>query len=192
MRTAWCCSATALVEEEGTPQEMASHLTVDSTERSGEIRPRSGLRSGLEAEGVFDVLAGGAEDLAVHVDQAAPAERPAMPSLPSDRPGDGISPRIPDPLVQIEVADGMRDDGRAEHLLLLLLDELPQVHVGIGERRRIRGELRLDQSEGTPDVTLPVEADTVERTTPPSSNRNAQKERSSSDPRTTIRSHVGA
>jgi hypothetical protein len=60
---------------------------------------------------VFDVLAGRAEDLAVDVDQPTPPERPAMPSLPSDRSGDGVSPRIPDPLVQIEVADRMRHDG---------------------------------------------------------------------------------
>ena len=90
------------------------------------------------------VFAGGAEDLAVHVDGASmPTESP----LPANGSGDGVSPRILDALVQVEVADGMRDDGRAEHLLLLFLDELPQVHVGIGEQRRIRGELGLDQSE---------------------------------------------
>jgi hypothetical protein len=69
-----------------------------------------------------DVFAGRAEDLAVDVDQPLV---PSMPRLPSDRPSHRISPRLADPLMQIEVADGMRDDGRAEHLLLLLLDELP-------------------------------------------------------------------
>jgi hypothetical protein len=102
-----------------------------------------------------DVLAGGTEDFAVDVDQPLVA---AMPRLSSDRSSHRNPTRVADALVQIEVADGMRDDGRAEHLLLLLLDELPQVHIGIGEQRRIRGELRLDQSEGSPDVTLPVEA----------------------------------
>ena len=102
-----------------------------------------------------DVFAGGSEDLAVDVDQTLV---PTMARLPSDGPGDRIPPRVADALVQIEVAHGVRDDGRAEHLLLLL-DELPQVHVGIGEQLWIRGELRLDQSEGSPDVTLPVEAD---------------------------------
>jgi hypothetical protein len=60
---------------------------------------------------MFDVLAGGPEDLSVHLDQPTPPERPAMPSLPSDRSGDGVSPRLPDALVQVEVADGMGDDG---------------------------------------------------------------------------------
>lgn len=78
---------------------------------------------------MFDVLAGGTEDLSVHVDGTS---MPAEPPFLSHGSGDGVSPRFPDPLVQVEVADGMRDDGRAEHLLLLL-DELPQVHVGIDE-----------------------------------------------------------
>ena len=82
---------------------------------------------------MFDVLAGGAEDLAIHIDQPTPAERPAVPSLPSDRSGDRVSPCILDALMEIEVADGVRHDGRAEHLLLRFLDELSQVHVGIGE-----------------------------------------------------------
>jgi hypothetical protein len=60
---------------------------------------------------VFDVLAGGPEYLAVHVDEPASPERPTMPSLASDRSGDGVSPGLPDALVQIEVADRMRDDG---------------------------------------------------------------------------------
>jgi hypothetical protein len=55
-----------------------------------------------------DVLAGRTEDLAVDVDEARVA---AVPEPPSDRPGDGISPGVPDPLVQLEVAHGMRDDG---------------------------------------------------------------------------------
>jgi hypothetical protein len=74
----------------------------------------------LEAEGLADVFAGGAEDLAVDVDEAGVA---AMPEPPSDRSSDGIAPRVPDPLVQVEVAHRVGDDGRAEHLLLLLLDE---------------------------------------------------------------------
>lgn len=103
-----------------------------------------------------DVFAGGAEDLAVDVDESLV---PTMPRLASDRSSDRIPPRVLDPLVEVEVAHGVRDDGRTEHLLLLLLlDELAQVHVGIGEQRRIQGELRLDQSEGSPDVTLPIEA----------------------------------
>jgi hypothetical protein len=70
---------------------------------------------------VFDVLAGGPEDLSVHVDQPTPFERPTMPSLPSNRSGDGVPPRVTDPLVQIQIAHWVRDDGRAEHLSLLLL-----------------------------------------------------------------------
>ena len=34
--------------------------------------------------------------------------------------------------MEVEVAHGVRDDGRAEHLLPFLFDELPQVHVGVG------------------------------------------------------------
>jgi hypothetical protein len=55
-----------------------------------------------------DVLAGGAEDLAVDVDEAGVA---AMPEPPSDRSSDGIPTRLPDPLVEVEVAHGVRDDG---------------------------------------------------------------------------------
>jgi hypothetical protein len=69
-----------------------------------------------------DVLAGRAEDLAVDVHHASVTTEP---ELPPDRPGHRIPAGFPDPLVQIEVAHGMRDDGRPEHLLLLLLDELP-------------------------------------------------------------------
>ncbi|MBA3738982.1 MAG: hypothetical protein H0W97_10505 [Actinobacteria bacterium] len=60
---------------------------------------------------MLDVLAGGPEDLSDHVNQPIPPERPMMPSLPSDRSSDGISPRIPDALVQIQVTDRMRHDG---------------------------------------------------------------------------------
>jgi hypothetical protein len=102
-----------------------------------------------------DVFAGRAEDLAVDVDLASAT---AMPQPSSDRSSDGITACFADPLVQIEVAHGVGDDGRAEHLLLLFLDELPQVHVGIGERRGIRSELGLDQPERAADIALPVEA----------------------------------
>jgi hypothetical protein len=64
---------------------------------------------------VFDVLAGGPEHLSVHVDEPTPSERPAMPSLPSDGSGDGVSPGVAYPLVQIKVAHGVRDHGRTEH-----------------------------------------------------------------------------
>ena len=60
---------------------------------------------------MFDVLAGGPEHLSVHVDEPTPPERPAMPSLPPDRSGDGVSPGIADPLVEIEVTDRMRHNG---------------------------------------------------------------------------------
>jgi hypothetical protein len=57
---------------------------------------------------VFDVLACGPEDLAVDVDRPLV---PAMPRLPSDGSSDRIPPCVADALVQVEVADGMRDDG---------------------------------------------------------------------------------
>jgi hypothetical protein len=60
-----------------------------------------------EPEGLADVLAGGAEDLAVDVDQAV---IPAMSALPSDGTSHCISPRVADALVQIEVAHRVRDD----------------------------------------------------------------------------------
>ena len=72
-------------------------------------------RRGSEAEGVFDVLAGGPEDLSVDIDQPTAPERPTKPTLPSDRPGDGVSPRVADPLMQIQVTHGVRDDRRSEH-----------------------------------------------------------------------------
>jgi hypothetical protein len=43
-----------------------------------------------------DVLAGRAEDLAIHVDEASVA---TMPELPPDRSGDSVPPRVLDPLV---------------------------------------------------------------------------------------------
>src|SRR5688500_6936029 len=64
---------------------------------------------------MFDVLAGRPEDLAVHVDRPTTPVRPAMPSLSTDRSGDGVTPRILDALMQVEVADRMRHDGRPEH-----------------------------------------------------------------------------
>jgi hypothetical protein len=54
-----------------------------------------------------DVLACGTEHLAVDVDHASVT---SMPELPSHRPRDCISPRLADPLVQIEVAHRVRDD----------------------------------------------------------------------------------
>ena len=79
------------------------------------------LLTSSEPEGLADVFAGWSEDLAVDIDQPLVS---SMPRLASDGSGYRIPPRVADPLVQVEVADGMRDDGRAEHLLLLL-DELP-------------------------------------------------------------------
>jgi hypothetical protein len=67
----------------------------------------------LEPEGLADVLAGGSEHLAVEVDLTSP---PTMPELASHRARDGVSPRIPDPLMQIQVAHRVRDHRRAEHL----------------------------------------------------------------------------
>jgi hypothetical protein len=55
-----------------------------------------------------DILAGGAEDLAVDVDHASGT---TMPQLPPDRSGHGITTGVADPLVKIEVAHRMRDDG---------------------------------------------------------------------------------
>jgi hypothetical protein len=64
---------------------------------------------------VFDVLAGRPEDLPIEVHLVTSPESEAMPSRPADRPRDGVSPRVAYPLVQIKVAHGVRDDGRAEH-----------------------------------------------------------------------------
>jgi hypothetical protein len=72
----------------------------------------------LEAEGLAHVFGGRSEDLPVDIDQAI---APTMPGLPSDGSGDGVPPRVPDPLVQVEVADWVRDDRRTEHLILLLV-----------------------------------------------------------------------
>lgn len=72
----------------------------------------------LEAEGLAHVFGGRSEDLPVDIDQAI---APTMPGLPSDGSGDGVPPRVPDPLVQVEVADWVRDDRRTEHLALLLV-----------------------------------------------------------------------
>ena len=55
-----------------------------------------------------DVFAGGTEDLAVDVDRAS---MPTGSPLLSNGSGDGVSPRITDALVQVEVADRMRHDG---------------------------------------------------------------------------------
>lgn len=92
----------------------ATSGTTNAADARGEEPPVSHAGI-LEAERVFDVLAGGPEHLSVHVDQPTPPERPAMPSLPSDRSGDGVSPRLSDALVQIQVTDRMRHDGRSEH-----------------------------------------------------------------------------
>ena len=72
----------------------------------------------LEAEGLAHVFGGRSEDLPVDIDQAI---APTMPGLPSDGSGDGVPSRVPDPLVQVEVADRVRDDRRTEHLTLLLV-----------------------------------------------------------------------
>ena len=64
--------------------------------------------AGSEAEGLADVFAGWAEDLAVDV---GPPSVSTMPQPPSDRSSDGVTPRVADALVQVEVADGVRDDG---------------------------------------------------------------------------------
>jgi hypothetical protein len=55
-----------------------------------------------------DVLARRSEDLAVDINRASVT---TVPELPSDRPGHGITAGVADPLVQIEVAHGVRDDG---------------------------------------------------------------------------------
>jgi hypothetical protein len=55
-----------------------------------------------------DVLAGWAEYLAIDVDHASLT---TMPQLPSDRPSHGITASVADPLVQVEVAHGVRHDG---------------------------------------------------------------------------------
>ena len=60
---------------------------------------------------MFDVLAGGAEDLPVDVHRMTSPEPEAMPLRPSDRSSDRVPPRIADPLVQVQIADGVRDDG---------------------------------------------------------------------------------
>ncbi len=80
--------------------------------------PAKETRDDLEAEGLAHVFGGWSEDLAVDVDLAT---APTMPDLPSDGSGDGVPPRVPDPLVQVEVADWMRDDRRTEQLTLLLV-----------------------------------------------------------------------
>jgi len=85
----------------------------------------------LEPEGLADVLPGGTEDFAVDIDQPSVS---TMPQPPSDRPSDGIATGVADPLVQVEVAHGVRHDWRAEHLLFPLRDERAEIHVGIGER----------------------------------------------------------
>ena len=92
-----------VVEQEGTPQEVAGHLTRRLTEPSSLETDEVS-----EPEGLADVLAGGAEDLAVDVDHASVT---AMPQLPSDRPGHGITSGVADPLVQVQVAHRVRDDG---------------------------------------------------------------------------------
>lgn len=107
----------------------------------------------LEPEGMADVFAGRSEHLRINVDQTI---TPTMPPVPSDGPGHGVFPRIADPLVQVEVAHGVRDDGRAEHLGILLRDEFPEVDVWVGERGGIGRHLSLDQTGGPSHVTLPV------------------------------------
>jgi hypothetical protein len=52
--------------------------------------------AGSEPEGLADVLAGGAEDLAIDIDQASVT---TMPQLPADRPSHGITAGVADPLV---------------------------------------------------------------------------------------------
>jgi hypothetical protein len=59
---------------------------------------------------VTDVLAGRAEHLAVDLDLAVTPEEMA-PTVPADRSRHRVLPRLPDPLVEVQVADGMRDDG---------------------------------------------------------------------------------
>jgi hypothetical protein len=77
---------------------------------------RRGDGDDLEAERLAHVFGGRSEDLPVDIDQAI---APTMPGLPSDGSGDGVPPRVPDPLVQLEVADRVRDHRRTEHLALL-------------------------------------------------------------------------
>lgn len=72
----------------------------------------------LETEGLAHVFGGRSEDLPVDIDEAIAT---TMPGLPSDGSGDGVPPRVPDPLVQVEVADRVRDDRRTEHLAPLLV-----------------------------------------------------------------------
>jgi hypothetical protein len=72
----------------------------------------------LEPERLADVLTGRSEDLPVDIHLMISSEPETMPLRPSDRPRDRVSLRITDPLVQIQVAHGVRDDRRAEHLLL--------------------------------------------------------------------------
>jgi hypothetical protein len=89
------------------------------------MNPDERPRNGLEAKRLADVLAGRPEDLPVDVHLVSSPESETVSPRPSDGSRDGVPPRVSDPLMQVEVADGMCDDGRAEHLFLYLLDELP-------------------------------------------------------------------
>ena len=71
-------------------------------------------------------------------------------------------------------------------------DQRAEVDLGIRQRRPGPAAPARGSTRTTGGRRAAIAIDTLDRSTPSASSRNAQNERSSSEPRTTIRSHVGA
>ena len=88
-----------------------------------------------------DVLADRPEHFAVDLDLAVAPEQ-VTTTVPPNRTRHRVLLRLADPLMQVQVADRVRDDGRAEHLRRLPGNELAKIDGRIGECLRVGRGLR--------------------------------------------------